>query len=342
MFRSLGLPEVLYHPFVRVPIVLKTTSSIPIEREEKNVNRFQYLCFKSACILVLTAVVCLPAVKQGHTEEKKPVTIAMTAAFVSEKGTDVYAKISEYLHKKTELETDFLTGLSYSTVNSMVENGAADIAFVCGYPYILSHDGKENPPMKLLAAPVMESPLYEGKPIYYSYTIVPLASEAKSFKDLKGKRYVYNDKTSNSGYNLPRAKLVQLGETNGFFSEVTQSGSHEESIRMVAEGKADASSVDSLVYDYMLAEGDENAKKVKIIDRLGPAGIPPVIRSTSLSDEQAGKIKEALLHMHEDPEGQAILKDAHVQKFIAVDDTLFDDVRKFHQMAVDAKFMEIK
>jgi phosphonate transport system substrate-binding protein len=309
---------------------------------ERKMKRFQGLCLQSAYILVLAALLCIPAAKQSFAEESKPLSIAMTAAFVSEKGTDVYGKISEYLHKKAGLETDFLTGLSYSTVNSMVENGAADIAFVCGYPYIMSHDGKENPPMKLLAAPVMESPLYEDKPIYYSYTIVPLDSTAQSFKDLKGKRYVYNDKGSNSGYNLPRAKLIELGETNGFFSEVMQSGSHEESIRMVAEGKTDASSVDSLVLDYMLLDGDESAKKVKIIDKLGPAGIPPVVYSSSLAPEKAEKIKDALLHMHEDPEGAAILKEAHVKKFVAVDDTVYDDVRKFHKMAVDANFMEIK
>lgn len=292
--------------------------------------------------LILTVLLSMTGIHQGRAEETEPLTIAMTAAFVSEEGADVYAKISEYLYKKTALETDFLTGLSYSTVNAMVENGAADVAFVCGYPYVLSHDGKENPPIKLLAAPVMESPLYEDKPIYYSYTIVPLASDAKSFKDLKGKRYVFNDKTSNSGYNLPRAKLVELGETNGFFSEVMQSGSHEESIRMVAEGKADASSVDSLVFDYMLSKGDESVKKVKIIDQLGPAGIPPVVYSSNLSKEKVQKIRDALLHMHEDPEGQSILKEAYVKKFVLVEDELFDDVREFHRMAVDAHFMDIK
>ena len=102
---------------------------------------------------------------QGKSEEKL-ITIAMTAAFVSEEGADIYAKISDYFGKKTGIETNFLTGLSYSTVNAMVEAGATDIAFVCGYPYILAHDGKEMPPMELLVAPVMEAELYEDQPVY--------------------------------------------------------------------------------------------------------------------------------------------------------------------------------
>lgn len=280
-----------------------------------------------------------------YAEEDQPeqgMTMAMTAAFVSEEGLGIYEKIAEYLQKKTGEDMNFLTGLSYSTVNEMTEEGAVSIAFVCGYPYVLSHDGKENPPIELLAAPVMESPLYEGKPVYYSYIIVKNDSPLQSFEELKGKRWAYNDKISNSGYNMPRAKLIEIGETNGFFGEIMQSGSHEESIRWVSEGKADASAVDSLVLDYALATGEDYAKGVKIIEKLGPAGIPPVVRSAHLSDEKAEEIKSILLHMHEDPEGKEILKQALVKQFVAVDDSLFDGVRKMHQMAVDANFMEIK
>ncbi len=270
------------------------------------------------------------------------ISIAMTAAFVSEEGLDVYAEIAKYLEKKVGQDVNFLSGLSYSVVNEMTEAGEVSIAFVCGYPYVLSHDGKENPPVNLIAAPVMQSPLYEDKPVYYSYVIVKADSPLQSFKELKGKRWVYNDKISNSGYNMPRAKLIEIGETNGFFSKVLQSGSHEQSIRWVADGTADASAVDSLVLDYALATGEDYAKGVKIIEKLGPAGIPPIVRSVHLSDEEAQKIKDILLHMHEDPEGKAILDRAYVKQFVAVDDSLFDGVRKMHQMAVDANFMEIR
>lgn len=282
------------------------------------------------------------SVSAQASEKEKPIIVAMTAAFVSEKGTDIYAKISDYLEKKVGVETSFLTGLSYSTVNAMVEAGATDIAFVCGYPYILAHDGKEVSSMELLAAPIMDSDLYEGKPVYYSYIVVHKDSDAESFEDLKGQRFVYNDKMSNSGYNMPRAKLVEMGEIDGYFSEILHSGSHEESMRWVAEGKADASAIDSLVLDYAKNTGESYIQNIKIIEKLGPAGIPPVVRSFGVSDVHADKIQNALLHMHEDPEGKAILKEAFVKKFVAVEDSLFDDVRTWHQMAVDAGFMEIK
>lgn len=199
----------------------------------------------SLIILIFTSI----SIETSFANDE-PINIAMTAAFVSEEGTSIYKEIANYIQNKTKLKTNFITGLSYSTVNAMVEDGAAQIAFICGYPYVLSHDYGSSTKNRILVAPVMKSKLYENKPIYYSYVIVNKDSEIQDFKELKDKVWVYNDKASNSGYNMPRAKLIEIGEMNGFFKKVLHSGSHEESIRMVANGQADASAVDSLVLDY--------------------------------------------------------------------------------------------
>jgi phosphonate transport system substrate-binding protein len=294
------------------------------------------------CLLVMLMGVWPYALPAKEGDQSPVINIAMTAAFVSEKGVGVYEEIAQYLEKKTALKTQFITGLSYSTVNAMIEQGAAQIAFVCGYPYTLAHDDKEKPPIKLLAAPVNSGALYKEQPKYYSYVIVHKDSPIAKFEDLKGKTYVYNDKISNSGYNMPRAKMVSIGATQGFFGKVLHSGSHEESIRMVAEKKADASSVDSLVLDYALSHDEAFARNVKIIETLGPAGAPPVVYSSRLPEETAMKIRQALLGMKDDPEGQAILKKASLSGFIAVDDSNYDDIRGMAGKAKEAQFMEIK
>lgn len=294
--------------------------------------------------LIIAPALLFSYASHAAEESKAPETIniAMTAAFVSERGVGVYNEITEYLAKKTGLNTEFITGLSYTTVNAMIEQGAAPVAFVCGYPYVLSHDDRSIPPTKLLVAPVAAGPLYQGQPKYYSYVIVHKDSQLSSFEQLKGKTYVYNDSISNSGYNMPRAKLISIGETDGFFGKMLHSGSHEESIRMVAEGQADVSAVDSLVLDYAVLQNEPYAKDVKIIETLGPAGIPPVVYSSALPEGTATKLKEALLDMDKDPEGQAILKKANLLKFVEVDDSNYDDIRKMANDAKKANFMEIK
>lgn len=300
--------------------------------------RILYLAF----LLFAVSLSVAKASENTGKNADQTVYVGMTAAFVSEEGVKVYEDIVRYLGKKTGINAELVNGLSYSTINTMIEQGAVQIAFVCGYPYILSHDGKENPPTRLLAAPVNDAPLYKGEPKYYSYVIVHKDSPVSRFEELKGKTYVYNDRISNSGYNMPRAKMLAMGATDGFFEKVLHSGSHEASIRMVAEKKADASSVDSLVLDYALAEGEPYAKEVKIIETLGPAGVPPVVYSPTLPEETAQKIRQALIGMKDDPEGRAILAKAHLSEFVAVNDNNYDDIRKMYKDAQKADFMEIR
>ncbi len=181
---------------------------------------------------------------------------------------------------------------------------------------------------------------------YYSYTIVHKDSPIQSWADLKGKTYVFNETASNSGYNMPRYKLVQLGAKSwqDYFSKVVVSGSHEESIRLVAQGIVDASSVDSLVLDYDRVLGHADALNVRIIEHLHPggAGIPPVVISKKADLSIKKKMQAVLLSMHDDPEGRKLLDKALVSRFVEPDDTNYDDIRFMESEAKKAGFRDFE
>ena len=244
--------------------------------------------------------------------KKRPLRVAMSAAFVSERGVPVYGKIVDYLAEKANVPLELVTGLAYTSINQMLEAGAVEYGFICGYPYILAHD-QPVPKVELVAAPVPKDPRYLHRPIYFSDLVVRQDSPFKTLRDLRGRTYVYNEETSNSGYNMPRSYLVKLGLTNGFFGKVLRSGSHEESIRMVAQGLADASFVDSLVLDYDRAKGLGDAGKVRVIDSLGPAATVPFVVSTVAGP--TAPLKALLLTMHEDPRGRQILDGGLLERF---------------------------
>jgi len=271
----------------------------------------------------------------------KPIRIVMSAAFVSESGVGVYDAISKYLTHKAGLKVEFITGLAYSTINGMLQSGTVDCGFLCGLPYVLLHD-RPDPAALLLAAPVMKAPRYQGQPKYYSDLIVQKDSPYKTIQDLKGRTYVYNEELSNSGYNMPRYRLVQLGLTKGFFGKVLRSGSHEESIRMVASGKADASFVDSLVLDYDRDKHLGNAHEVRVLESVGPAGICPLVMSPKLPATVRDKLQHAIVTMHEDPVGRKILDDALLDRFMIVDDHNYDDIRAMKEAAEKAGFNVIQ
>jgi phosphonate transport system substrate-binding protein len=271
----------------------------------------------------------------------KPLQLALSAAFVSEKGTAVYKDIASYMAAKLGQPCEVISGLSYGTINQGLEKGTLDMAFVCGLPYVMLHD-RPQPAAHLVVAPVMHESRYRDRPKYFSDLIVRKDSRFRSFADLQGCRYVYNDELSNSGYNMPRHRLVTAQKTAGFFGRVLRSGSHEESIRMVATGEADASYVDSLVIDYDRAKHPEYASQVRVVESLGPAGICPLVCSAKISEEMRTRIQSILKAMHQTPEGKRILEQALVTRFDAVGDDNYDDIRKMKTVAETAGFRKIK
>lgn len=306
----------------------------------------KHMAMAAAVVLAMVAVAPSSALSADPSKEVKMV---VTAAFVSDKGIKVYEGMAAYLTKKMGGDVKVVSGLSYSEVDEMLDTGMIQVGFVCGLPY--THKMAEGK-VELLAIPVMamkkgtypDVPGYEDVPgKYYSYTIVRKDSPIKSWADMKGKSYAFNDMGSNSGYNMPRAKLVQLGAKGwDYFSKVVVSGSHEESIRLVARGAVDASSVDSLVLDYDRSLKDPDALNVQVIESLHPggAGAPPVVISKKADPSIKKNLQEALTNMHKDPEGQKLLADALVARFDPPNDANYDDIRKMEKDAIAAGFKD--
>lgn len=283
--------------------------------------------------------------------DERPVNFVVTAAYVSNKGIPVYQEMADYLGRKIGRRAQVISGLSYTEADLMLAKGIIQIGFVCGLPY--THAGGNYrllamPSMSMKAGVYSDAPGYEGAPHkYFSYTIVRKDAPYKSWQDLRGHSYAFNEQNSNSGYNMPRYKLVQLGAKrwDDWFSRVVASGSHEESIRMVSQGRVDASSVDSMVLDFDRSINNNDALNVKVIEVLGypqGAGSVPVVISNRADPDLGPKLQAALLKMHEDPEGARILAKARIARFDLPDDHNYDDIRQMEAAAHRAGFHDFE
>ncbi|RDH84579.1 MAG: hypothetical protein DIZ80_03685 [endosymbiont of Galathealinum brachiosum] len=301
------------------------------------------ICFLLVMLFFSSSLISgeLTKTVQSDAVERDSVKVALSAAFVSEAGIGVYEELVNYISVKLDRKVDLISGFSYTTINNMFDSGMIDFAFVCGLPLILNQQNSDSK-MELLLAPVMKNSKYNDKPVYYSYVIVNKKSKYKTFSDLKGSRLVFNDEISNSGYNMLRSHLIDLGEMSGYFSDVVRSGSHEESIRMVALGEADVSAVDSLVYDFEIEKNNVYVKKLNVIETLGPAGIPPVVVSSVIDLNVREEMIKVLLEMKEDPVGKAILDKALVDRFILVDNKNYDSIRDMYNKAKMSGYLRIK
>lgn len=243
------------------------------------------------------------------------------AAMISPKETFAsYNSLVSYIGKKLGMEVELVQRKSYEEVNALLKTDHLDLAFVCTGAYVEGHDDFG---MELLVAPVSN-----GRTVYYSYIIVPIDSPARSLEDLKGATFAFTDPLSNTGKLAPTYKLAKANQTpERFFKNVVYTYSHDRSIVSVAGKVVDAAAVDSLVWDFMSRNNPEFTSRTRVIDRSDPYGIPPFVVSRAVDPELKRRLRDLFLHVHEDREGREILSRIMIDKFVVVDDGIYDSVR---------------
>ncbi|MEK6645685.1 MAG: phosphate/phosphite/phosphonate ABC transporter substrate-binding protein [Candidatus Firestonebacteria bacterium] len=243
------------------------------------------------------------------------------ASVVSPKASLIlYADLIEYLRKKMEVNIQLVQKNTYGEVNELLRNSECDVAFICTGAYIRAN---VDFTLDILAVPVVE-----GEPYYYSYIIVEKNSELTNLNDLKNKSFAFCDPLSLTGYFYVKYCLFKSGWTpDNFFSKFIFTGSHDNSIKSVAEKITDAACVDSIVYDILIKQKDICALKTKIINKSPSFGIPPVVTGSKINHEIKKKLQDAFLNMNKDEEGKKILNKIFVEKFIIPDSKIYNSAK---------------
>jgi phosphonate transport system substrate-binding protein len=235
--------------------------------------------------------------------------------------------LAHYLSQQLELRVDVVEDVPWQERERQLYRGEAHLGVACGLQYVYAQNRHENPGVDLLCAPVMQAPRYNNQPIYFSEVVVRRDHTARSLADLRNASFAFNEPTSHSGYALPRYVLALRGETNGFFSRAIESGAHERSIRMVLDGSVDAAAIDTTVLEQEFRSSPELANQIRGIDTLGPSPIPPLVISRSVPPTLRAAIQSSLLNTHQDPDGERVLKRAHMSRFVTVTDADYDPIR---------------
>jgi phosphonate transport system substrate-binding protein len=267
------------------------------------------------------------------------VTDLVFVSLMADNATTFYRALASYLERHLHIAIRVEETLPWQQRQQMLLRGDAHLGVMCGLQYVVAADEGAQPGVKLLVAPIMCGHRYASRPVYFSDVVVRSDSFIRSFADLRGAAWAYNEPTSQSGYNITRYTLATRGETGAYFSRVVFAGSHQRSLALVLDGSVDAAAIDSVVLERELHERVGLAQRLRVVDTFGPSPSPPVVVSRRVTDTIRKALSLILRDLHLAPEGSALLASGGVQRFVPVVDSDYDPIRSMALVAKSVRLM---
>ena len=250
----------------------------------------------------------------------------------SENAAYTCQQITQYIGDQLGISTEFVNDISWPEREQLLDTAQVHLGWICGLPYVWKADRKPSS-IELVAAPVMQHPRYQQRPIYFSDVIVHRDSEYYSFADLRGVSWAYNEPHSQSGYNITRYHLAGLGESKGYFGGMVEAGSHLRALEMVLEHRIEATAIDSTVLELELKARPQLKAELRVVETFGPSPIPPWVVTMSVPPELREAIRTVFWQMHNTAEGRAILERGDIKKMVRVEDRDYDPIREMARVA---------
>lgn len=243
--------------------------------------------------------------------------------------------IKEFLEKETGMSINMIIPDSY---DEMIDHfGAQEYCFaiMSSQSYILANQ-KYGAIVKLRTVRF-------GHSVYFGMIITNTSQGIRNIKDLEGKSIAYTDELSTSGYLYPK-KILEKNNVKP--SKETFVKKHDEVVRLVYEGKADAGAAfysppagDGTIRDARSRLKDKYPdieKKVSILVKTDPIPNDPIVFSKKFNPEAARKLSMALIKLSTDQKGKQALVDLYgAEGFVKASDADYNSLRQI--MALSKK-----
>jgi phosphonate transport system substrate-binding protein len=268
----------------------------------------------------------------------KPIVIAFVPSGDTGKITVAGNAIAACLSKMTGLAFKIEVGTSYNASIEAMGAERAQVGFLNAFSVLQAKAKYQIVPALATVRKYVsididpDKALYgQMEPFYRGEFIANVASNIKTFADLKGKTFCFVDPNSTSGYIVPQIMLKANGiDPARDFKAVQNAGSHPDVATTVYKGDCDAGST----FIDVLTDAASNLKakypdiltKVKpfaLTDRIPNDGVQYI---KSLDPKIADAITTDLLIMAKDPGVNATLVSLYnIPGFQKIDATFYDD-----------------
>ncbi len=278
------------------------------------------------CIAVCIVLALATGCKKPETPPpKKTVQETIVIGLIPEQHifdqVERYTPLAEYISKKIGVKIRLEVLSRYGNIVDNFVSLGMDSAFFGSFTYALAH-------AKLGVEPLARPENLDGTSTYYGLIFVRSDSGIRTARDMRGKRFVFVDKATTAGFLLPLEYFKKNGIRNyrAYLKEAYFSGTHEDAIYDVLNGKADIGAAKNTIYEKLMRQDKRIKRGLVVLARSPDVPENGLAVRKNLDDSIKRKLKEALLVMHNDPEGISVLAAFGARRFIETTDKDYDPV----------------
>ncbi len=297
-------------------------------------------------LLLFAAVIFAPCTGCGKPAATAPLKVGIIPFDNADAIQKAFQPFATYLGNKSGRPGGmvFVTP-SYAGVLQALQADQIDCAYLNPLSYVLATQQFANTPEKLVP---ISMPYFHGSLTYKGIIYVRADSGINSLKDLKGKSFAFNDRTSTSGFLYPAGMLKKAGiDPEKDLKPVNISGTAGVLAvfnKQAAAGAIYEGGIETAFTDTATKKVDQSkVKQFKIIATTDPIPNGMIVARGNLDPATLNKLKAALANINTDPDGQAALKVIPWDKIVPADDSIFNPVRTNAQtFGLDIKALDEK
>lgn len=235
-----------------------------------------------------------------------------------------YKPLADYLSKKTGTEIQLKVLSRYGNIIGNFVSQGMDGAFFGSFTYALAH---ARLGVEILARPET----LDGRSTYHGLIFVRKDSGIRSAKDMRGKRFAFVDRATTAGYlfALDYFHRNNIRDYKAYLKEAYFAGTHEDAINDVLDRKADIGVAKNTIFEHLEKKHPRIDKELSILEKSPQVPENGLAVRKDLDASTRKRLKEALLTMHDDPEGLKILKNFGAARFIETTDLDYEPVIRF-------------
>ena len=201
---------------------------------------------------------------------------------------------------------------------------------ICGFPLTHEYAGR----FKVIATPLYRTPYFSG-PEYLSVITVHKQCKWQKLEDARGSRVAINSRSSHSGYNILRLMVTPFTEETTFFSKVSVSGSHRQSLTLIRQKQADLASIDGLIWSMLEMYAPEALEGCRVLTLSPPAPAPVFVTEKETSQAMIELFRNSLKNVFDDPEFNLVANNIFLENTQILPENAYDCITEMERISIE-------